>query len=166
MKPTVALLRSPEIETLDVEIVERKGLGHPDSICDAMAERFSRALCRFYMDRFGLVLHHNVDKALLWAGRARPAFGGGQVVKPFEFFIAGRATMEFKGVKVPVQELFLEAAQDWIRQHMHALDPDAHAVFRTLVRPGSADLVDLFLRQQAAGKSWRTTHPSVSATRR
>jgi S-adenosylmethionine synthetase len=61
-----------------VEIVERKGLGHPDTICDAMAETFSRALCREYRNRFGAILHHNVDKALLCGGRAAPAFGGGR----------------------------------------------------------------------------------------
>lgn len=48
-----------------IEIVERKGLGHPDSICDALAENLSLNLCRHYLDRFGEILHHNVDKALL-----------------------------------------------------------------------------------------------------
>jgi S-adenosylmethionine synthetase len=32
-----------------VEIVERKGLGHPDSICDAVAEEASIALSKEYM---------------------------------------------------------------------------------------------------------------------
>ena len=36
-----------------VEIVERKGLGHPDTICDALAENFSRNLCREYRARCG-----------------------------------------------------------------------------------------------------------------
>jgi S-adenosylmethionine synthetase len=58
-------------------MVERKGLGHPDTICDALAEQLSVALCRFYNDRFGYLLHHNVDKALLWGGKAQPTFGGG-----------------------------------------------------------------------------------------
>lgn len=39
-----------------VEIVERKGLGHPDSICDALAENLSRNLCRHYLERFGRIL--------------------------------------------------------------------------------------------------------------
>jgi S-adenosylmethionine synthetase len=36
------------IEPIDetAEAVERKGLGHPDTICDALAESFSRALSR------------------------------------------------------------------------------------------------------------------------
>ena len=32
-----------------VEVVERKGLGHPDTICDELAERFSAALSRFFV---------------------------------------------------------------------------------------------------------------------
>ena len=74
--PIISILESGEGE---VEIVERKGLGHPDSICDALAETFSRNLCREYRRRFGEVLHHNVDKALLCGGSAAPAFGGGNV---------------------------------------------------------------------------------------
>jgi S-adenosylmethionine synthetase len=151
MDIAVSHLETPDVGTLDVEIVERKGLGHPDSICDALAEQLSLSLCRFYEDRFGLVLHHNVDKALLWGGSASPAFGGGHVVKPFEFFIAGRATDAFKGVTVPIEEIAIEGAREWLRGHMHALDPEADMVFHTLVRPGSADLVELFLRQRQTG---------------
>ncbi|PUB11869.1 methionine adenosyltransferase [Yoonia sediminilitoris] len=151
MKPTISMLQTPDVEKLDVEIVERKGLGHPDSICDAISEQFSLSLCRFYMDRFGLVLHHNVDKALLWGGSARPAYGGGVVRQPFEFFVAGRATDAFRGVKVPVKDLFHDAATTWLKTHMHALDPTIHAVFHTLTRSGSPDLVDLFRRQGPKG---------------
>ena len=63
-----------------VEIVERKGIGHPDTICDALAEELSRTLCQFYLDNFGLILHHNVDKALLWGGTSLPKFGGGKII--------------------------------------------------------------------------------------
>jgi S-adenosylmethionine synthetase len=69
----------------EVEIVERKGLGHPDTICDALAETFSRNLCRAYRDHFGEIAHHNLDKALLCGGRAAPAFGGGDVVAPIRY---------------------------------------------------------------------------------
>ena len=63
-----------------MEMVERKGLGHPDTICDILAENLSKELCRFYQKHFGLVLHHNVDKGLLFGGRSRPAFGGGEIL--------------------------------------------------------------------------------------
>ena len=76
------LVISPLETTGEVEIVERKGAGHPDSICDALAETLSRNLCREYRHRVGEVLHHNVDKALLCGGRAAAAFGGGNVLSP------------------------------------------------------------------------------------
>ena len=107
----VGLLGGPPIDRLRVEVVERKGLGHPDSICDALAEAFSVSLCRCYRERFGIILHHNVDKALLRGGSARPAFGGGQVVEPIEIFLAGRATTTYKGVDVPVAELAIETSR-------------------------------------------------------
>jgi hypothetical protein len=94
-----------------VEIVERKGLGHPDTLCDALAEEFSRSLCRFHLDRFGEILHHNVDKVLLWGGAARSAFGGGEVLAPFEVFLSGRAIDAFEGVRVPVEELAVEGSR-------------------------------------------------------
>jgi S-adenosylmethionine synthetase len=74
-----------------VEVVERKGLGHPDTICDALAEALSRSLCREYRQRFGAILHHKVDTALRCGGSAVPAFGGGAVTRPIGIYLAGRA---------------------------------------------------------------------------
>ena len=34
----------------EVEVVERKGRGHPDTICDALSEEVSRTLCRYYLE--------------------------------------------------------------------------------------------------------------------
>jgi S-adenosylmethionine synthetase len=131
-----------------VEIVERKGLGHPDTLCDALAEEVSLALSRFYLERFGFVLHHNVDKVLLRGGAARAAFGGGEVLEPVEIYLAGRATREYRGVVVPVDALAIEACRDWLRARMHALDAERHVRVHSLIRPGSADLVELFERQR------------------
>ena len=50
---TVSPLTAPAVRTLPLEIVEHKGIGHPDTICDALAETFSRGLSRFYLERFG-----------------------------------------------------------------------------------------------------------------
>jgi len=47
-----------------LETVERKGIGHPDTICNALAEELSRTPSWHYPNNFGLILHHNVDKAL------------------------------------------------------------------------------------------------------
>jgi S-adenosylmethionine synthetase len=144
-------LQAPSPASQPIEVVERKGLGHPDTLCDALAEQLSINLCRFYRDRFGLILHHNVDKVLLYGGASRPAFGGGQVLEPLEIFLAGRATREVDGVKVPIDAFAFDGSRDWLRRHFHALDTDRHVRIHCLVRPGSADLVDLYLRQRQLG---------------
>ncbi len=127
-----------------VEVVERKGLGHPDTICDALAEELSRALCRVYRERFGFVLHHNVDKALLCGGRAAPAFGGGTVLAPAELFLAGRAVSEAAGEFIPIGEIATEVAKSWLRTNMHALDAERHVRIHQRIQPGSLALQSLF----------------------
>jgi S-adenosylmethionine synthetase len=132
---------------LRAEVVERKGAGHPDSICDSIAEAASLALCRWYSDRFGQVLHHNLDKVLLRGGAARPAFGGGEVTEPIEIYFGGRATAVYGGVQIPVEPLIVEACRSWFRANMRAVDVDRHLRINCLVRPGSADLTELFMRR-------------------
>lgn len=134
----------------EVEIVERKGLGHPDTICDAVAEHFCVRLCREYLRRFGTILHHNVDKVLLCGGAARAAFGGGEILEPIEIILAGRATQDYRGESIPVHEIAVEACREWFRAHIPALDADRHLRITSRVRQGSSDLVALFGRSGAA----------------
>ncbi len=74
------------------EICEHKGIGHPDTLCDGVAEAVSRALCRAYLQVYGAVQHYNVDKALLIGGQSEPHFGGGRLVTPLRLIMCGRAT--------------------------------------------------------------------------
>ena len=150
MKLEVSQLESPPVGALPLEIVERKGMGHPDTICDALAEELSRTLSRHYLDRFGLILHHNVDKGLLCGGQARPAFGGGEVIQPIEIFLTGRATENVRGERVPLQELALESSRRWLRENLRHVDVDRYVRLHCHIRPGSAELTELFLRQHAA----------------
>jgi S-adenosylmethionine synthetase len=129
-----------------VEIVERKSIGHPDTMCDAMAETLSRNLCRYYLDRFGKILHHNVDKALLRGGSATPAFGGGEVTAPVDIYLSGRAVSEAGGIKVPLDKFVVDGSRDWLRDKLHAFDADRHVRLHNLVRPGSSALQQLFGR--------------------
>jgi S-adenosylmethionine synthetase len=136
----------PPVENMGVEIVERKGLGHPDTICDALSEAYSTALSKAYLERFGRIYHHNVDKSLLVGGVASPRFGGGEVTSPIEIHMVGRVTDQVRGEKVPVDEIYLQSARKWIKENFRHLDPDKHIVFNLIVRPGSQDLVELFER--------------------
>jgi S-adenosylmethionine synthetase len=132
------------VEDQEVEIVERKGIGHPDSICDGIAESVSRRLCQAYRERVGRVLHHNTDETQLVAGRAAPAYGGGEMQEPIYVLLTGRATKEFEGTKIPAERLALEAARDYLGEHIPELDFGTDVVVDVKLGEGSGDLVTVF----------------------
>lgn len=136
------------VPELDVEIVERKGLGHPDTIIDGIMEEISVELCRAYLKEFGTILHHNVDKGQIVGGEARPEFGGGKVIQPIFILLSGRASYEAEGRIIPVQEIALETTKKYIKQNLRFLNPYADVEIMSKIRPGSRDLVDLFLRNK------------------
>jgi len=150
-QPIITELTAPPVDSLPLEIVERKGLGHPDTICDALAEEASRRLSRYYLEHCGLILHHNLDKALLYGGASRAAFGGGEVTEPIEIYLAGRATCEYRGKHLPVEELVVDGCRAWLETNLHALDVERQVRIHPLIRPGSAELVELYLRQAETG---------------
>jgi S-adenosylmethionine synthetase len=130
-----------------VEIVERKGTGHPDYMCDSMMEAISVALCREYVKEFGTVLHHNIDKGLLAAGRVEKRFGGGRVIAPMELTIGDRATFRVGRKKLPIAEIAVDAARIWMQRNMRFIDPRKHLKFRVALAPGSEELTDIFARK-------------------
>ena len=129
-----------------VEIVERKGTGHPDYLCDSMMEAVSIALSREYLREFGTVLHHNIDKGLLAAGRVEKRFGGGRVMKPMELTIGDRATFKAGRKRIPVVDIAVDAAQRWLKENMRFVDPKKHMKYRAVLAPGSEELSDIFSR--------------------
>jgi S-adenosylmethionine synthetase len=137
----------------DVEVVERKGIGHPDTICDALAEEICRNLCLYYLKQFGVILHHNVDKILLCGGAAQPSFGGGEVTEPMELYLAGRATAEHNEERVPVAEIAVEACRAWLCAHLPALDLERHVRFIPKFRPSSGALRNLFSKGRTVALS-------------
>jgi S-adenosylmethionine synthetase len=134
-------------DSRELEMVERKGRGHPDSICDALAEAFGISLTRFYYERCGSVLHHNVDKILLAAGSSAPRLGGGEVIAPFDIYLAGRATQEVDGTVVPIADIAGQTSRAWLRANLHALDVERHVRIHTVVRAGSPVLSALVTRE-------------------
>ncbi len=129
-----------------VEIVERKGTGHPDYLCDSMMEAISIALSREYVKKFGTILHHNIDKGLLAAGSTKKRFGGGTVLKPMELIIGDRAIFTAGGKRIPVADIALDAAKSWLRKNMRFVDPEKHLKYRVVLAPGSRELTDIFSR--------------------
>lgn len=144
-------IKGHSVQDLDVEIVERKGKGHPDSLVDGASESVSLGLSEYYLEHFGAILHHNVDKGILVGGKSETKFGGGKVISPIYLMVAGRATelVPFKGkdVEVPVEEIARKSIKRFIRDTMRFLDPERHMVIDTKIKQGSPDLVAVFMRK-------------------
>ncbi len=130
----------------EVEIVERKGIGHPDSLIDGIMEEISRGLSRAYIAEFGKVLHHNVDKGQICGGGTKVEFGGGVFTKPIYVLLSGRATEKANGKTFPIHHIALEAAHEYMKRAVPELDVQDDVEFESRIAPGSSDLVELFLR--------------------
>jgi S-adenosylmethionine synthetase len=146
MAPNIQVepLRTMHIEDQEVELVERKGLGHPDSIADGVSESVSRALCRMYLDEFGKILHHNTDETQVVGGASEPKFGGGRVTSPIYILMVGRATTGVNGEKLPYRDVAIEAARKYVQSVCAHLDIDKHVDFDCKIGQGSVDLRGVF----------------------
>ncbi|AAY80168.1 methionine adenosyltransferase [Sulfolobus acidocaldarius] len=135
-------------DKLEVELAERKGVGHPDYIADSASEEASRKLSLYYLKAFGTILHHNLDKTLVVGGQATPKYKGGDVVQPIYVIVSGRATTEVKtpsGVEnIPIGTIIIESVKDWIKENFRYLDVEKHVVVDYKIGKGSTDLVGLF----------------------
>jgi S-adenosylmethionine synthetase len=123
-----------------LEVVERKGPGHPDTLCDRAAEEVCRALCGIYEARFGAILHHNVDKCALVGGRAAPRFGGGAVIEPIRLLVIGRA-VDRRGAEVlALADVVRDATRAWVPRVVRHLDAEHDLIVECLLHPGAAEL--------------------------
>lgn len=127
-----------------VEIVERKGIGHPDSISDGVAEHVAKTLAQEYLDRFGRVLHFNTDETQLAAGESTPEYGGGEMQSPIHLLIVGRATKTYEGERIPTETIALNAAREYLNEHIPRLDFGTDIVVDTKFGEGSGDLTGFF----------------------
>jgi len=131
------------VEEQAIEMVERKGLGHPDSLCDGIADAVSVALCREYREKCGVILHHNTDKVQLAAGRSQPRYGGGEVISPIYILLGGRATRVFQGEEIAVDIVAIRAAKEYLR-NVRNLDVESHVIVDSKLGGGSSDLIEVF----------------------
>ncbi len=128
------------------EIVERKGIGHPDTICDLIMNEISIELSKLYIKETGSVQHHNMDKGLLVAGQTENKFGGGNVTKPMKMVLGDRATSEIDGKKFPVGELATNTAKSWFEKNMRFVK-DENVEYQVEIGAASSELKGIFDKQ-------------------
>jgi S-adenosylmethionine synthetase len=148
----------PSVEDIPVEIVERKGIGHPDSLCDGIAERISVEYTQWCREELGVMLHHNFDKVQLVAGEVELGYGGGQLVKPILIQIAGRGVPSWQGQQIPLDDIAVRAAKEHVRETMRYLDPDEHMEIHSYVGRGASELQYVVDRVTANDTSFGVSH--------
>jgi S-adenosylmethionine synthetase len=145
---TVEPLDMTPLEKQDIEIVERKGIGHPDSICDGIAESISRNLSTYYREHLGRILHHNTDQVELVGGSSNPDFGGGEILRPMYLLLSGRATMYCGDKSIPTHRIAIEAARNYLKENVPHINVNSDIIIDSKIGEGSIDLVSNFDEDQ------------------
>jgi len=154
----IEALNQIPLEKQKIELVERKCLGHPDSLADGIAESISHSLCKAYLDEFGVVLHHNTDQGEVVAGESCPEFGGGRIIRPMFVLLDGRATKQFNGITMPTDAIAVEAAHNYLHKILPELNLNRDVIIDSRLGTGSTDLRDVF--KPSSGKAPRSNDTS------
>jgi len=173
-KLSLEILEQPSVEEQAREIVERKGIGHPDSLCDGIAEAVSRALSKEYKCRYGRILHHNTDKTQIVGGQSIPRYGGGEILRPIYILLSGRATslITTKDGKVehfPVHTIALRATREYLKSTCRNLNLHTDVIIDSRIGQGASNL-QITLQQEEApdanDTSFGVGHAPLSETER
>lgn len=128
----------------EVEIVERKGIGHPDSVSDGIAESVSRALSKYYLKEYGKILHHNTDQVEVVGGQSAPQFAGGKVLEPTYILLSGRATTTVGNERIPYKAIAIKATRDYLNSNFKHLDLESDVMIDCRIGHGSVDLTEIY----------------------
>ncbi|WP_409161740.1 methionine adenosyltransferase [Pectobacterium sp. B2J-2] len=108
------------------EHVERKGAGHPDTLCDAIAEKASVLYAKYCLENFGRIAHHWFDKTMLIGGESDIKPGYGELIKPYNLIFAGKVTYAVGEHKIPVDSILFNAAEDILCHCLTGFDAEKH----------------------------------------
>ena len=125
------------------EIVERKGIGHPDTICDLVMNQISVDLSKLYLKETGMIQHHNMDKALLVAGQSENNFGGGKIIKPIKMILGDRATFDVDGRELPIGDFAINSAKEWFEKNLRFVHNE-HVEYQVEIGVTSKEIRTIF----------------------
>ncbi len=130
------------------EFVERKGLGHPDTICDLVMDKVSIELSKLYLKETGVIQHHNMDKTMLVAGQTENKFGGGKILKPMKLVMGDRVTTSVDGRQLPIGDFAITTAKSWFEKNLRYVK-DEHVEYQLELGKSSGQLRSIFKSQES-----------------
>jgi len=102
-----------------LEFVERKGIGHPDSVADIIAEEMMLRYRRYVYSKIGIMPNGWFDKVVVSGGEAHVTFGHAEIIKKPKIILYGKA-MKIDGNADYIYNLFSSAVEyviDYIFGH-------------------------------------------------
>ncbi|VTS29316.1 S-adenosylmethionine synthetase family protein [Streptococcus porcinus] len=114
------------------EVVERKGLGHPDTLADGIAEQIEIDYSLYCLEKFGVIPHHNFDKIIIRGGHSVQALGGSDFIEPIKVIFLGRASKECFGSTIPLFKIQKKAAINYLKRILPNLDVENCVEFESL----------------------------------
>ena len=152
------------------EIVGRRGRGHPDNICDMIAERLSEYYCKYCEQDLKIkVPQHNFDKVQISGGEVKwektflkypnePPVG--IQLKPMTIQIAGRAVNKIDKFEIDLKEIVKKAVNDVFNETFQRINPnDDEQIDRIInVNEGSESLRKLYQLRRAGDTNIGISH--------
>lgn len=139
----IFIINSQKLRCDEYEFVERKGIGHPDTLADALAEEISSSYSKYTLKNFGFILHHNFDKLGILGGQSFVKFGCGYLIKPIRVLINGRASIKFGDRKIPVEKVIDNTVRGFFKNRFPNLDEkkdiEIHYNLSTASSPGRTE---------------------------
>ncbi len=108
--------KDPSLE--EFEVVERKGVGHPDSLADALANEVSISYARHCLDTIGVIPHHNIDKLYIGAGHYKNDYGICERLSPVIVRINGRMSSNFGDTDLNIEHIQTSAVMNYMSHVM------------------------------------------------
>lgn len=126
MNTFIYVNKKENIDNMQFEVVETKGKGHPDNICDTLAEKISANYSRYCLDKYGVILRHMIDKLSILGGGSKVYFGKGEMISPIRILINGRFTDRYKKEKIDYMSIVENTIKGYFKELFPLLDVDRY----------------------------------------
>lgn len=119
MRTFIYVNKKNNINNQKFEVVETKGKGHPDNICDTLAEKISANYSKYCLEKYGVILRHMIDKLSILGGGSKVKFNGGEMIAPIRILVNGRFTDRYNNIKID----YMKIVNDTIKNYFQELFP-------------------------------------------
>lgn len=108
------------------DVVEVKGVGHPDSVCDAISATASALYSKYTLERYGRVPNHFIDNVTVVGGSSAISFGTARLLSPVRVYFHGGISDRFGDEQIAVEAILSDAARRVFRERAPRLRFDDH----------------------------------------